>query len=382
MVDARDFRDKTAIVGVGTTDFRALYRDLDPERSAYDLGIQAFKAALDDAGLKKEDIDGLLVSRIPSYGRTATMLGLPNLKNVNVTEGGGRQSGLTLQIAANWVYSGLANYVACMYGNNGRSVGATYGGGEAEGAGSYGGFFGMTSPGAELAMMWRRYQHKYGVGKEALAAITIAHRKHAAFNPNAVMYGRPLSLEDYMNARFIAEPLCLYDYCLINDGGVCFIVTSAERAKALKKPPVYISGTATCSALDNFYAQEDLFEAPLASIASRLYPAAGVTRKDIDFAEIYDNFTPTVAFGLEGYGFAPKGEVTGWVQGGRIELGGELPIGTSGAHTSESYMQGWALHVETVRQLRGECGERQVKGAEIGQYICTAPISVSHIFRR
>ena len=377
-----DLRDRTAIVGVGTTAFGARYRDLDPELTAYELAAEAFSNALEDAGLKKEDVDGLVGARVPSYARMADVLGLRHPHIINTYEGSGRMSGVALQTAVMAVATGMADTVACVYGNNGRSVGARYGGDAgAETTAIYDAMYGMTSPGAYVAMMYRRYQHLYGAPDDALAPLAINNRKNGALNPNAVMQ-KPITYEEYVAARFIAEPLRLFDYCLINDGGVAFIVTSAERARDLRKPPVYISGTAATGDLTNYYTSDDFFYAACKDVADRTYAAAGVGPKDVDCAQIYDNFTPTIFFSLEAFGHCERGEAWRWVEDGRIELGGELPINTSGGHTAESYMQGWALHVEAVRQLRGEADKRQVPDCELVQYICASPIVTSHILRK
>jgi acetyl-CoA acetyltransferase len=145
---------------------------------------------------------------------------------------------------------------------------------------------------------------------------------------------------------------------------------------------VYVTATAATGDITNYYTSDDFFYAACQDVADRLYPAAGLEPKDVQCAQIYDNFTPTILFSLEGFGFCPRGEAWQWVKDGRIELGGELPINTSGGHTAESYMQGWALHVEAVRQLRGEAGPRQVPDCQIAQYICASPIVTSHILRR
>jgi acetyl-CoA acetyltransferase len=378
-------RDKTAIVGVGTTDFGADYRRRDPTVSAFDLALDALSIALDDAGLTGADIDGLVCSRVPSYGRMATMIGARRLNVVNVYEGTGRMSGLALQTAVRAIATGAAEVVACVYGNNGRTAGATYGGATGEASGRddtviYDAMYGMTSPGAYISLMWRRYQHLYGVPDGALAPVAINNRRNGALNPNAVMR-TPITTEDYLAAPFIAEPLRMLDYCLINDGGVAFIVTSAERAKDLRKRPVYVSATAATSDLTNFYTSDDLFAVAGRELADKVYRDAGIDRADVDCAQIYDNFTAIVVLTLEGLGFCEPGTGWQWIKDGRIELGGELPLNTSGGHTAEGYMQGWGLHVEAVRQLRGEAGERQVPGCEIVQYACLAPISTSHILR-
>jgi len=377
-----DLRDKTAIVGIGATKFDAMYRDLDPERSPYELAAEAFRKALEDSGLEKREIDGLICVRVPSYQRMADVLGLPRLRLVNVLEGAGRMAGAALQYAVMAVATGQAQTVAVVYGNNGRSAGARYGGAvDPNATTAYDAMYGMTSPGAYVAMMFRRHQYEYGTTEDALAALAINNRKNGALNPDAV-FQKPITRDEYFAGRYVAEPLRLYDYCLINDGGVAFIVTSADRAKGLRHPPAYIAATYAATELTNFYTVRDCFYGACQDIAQRLYPAAGVGPRDIDCAQIYDNFTPTILFSLEGFGFCPRGESGAWVQGGRIERGGELPINTGGGHTSESYMQGFALTIEAVRQIRGEAGPRQVPNCEFVQYICVAPICNSHILHR
>ena len=372
-------RDKTAIVGVGNTNFGAMYRDLDPERTSFELALDALARAIEDAGIDKKDIDGLLCVRVESYARMADVAGLHHLRLVNQLEGSGRMAGVALQYAVMAIVTGQAETVAIVYGNNGRSVGERYGGRfSPDSPAAWDAMFGMTSPGAAVAHMWRRYMHLYGATEESLAACAINNRKNGAKNPNAV-FQKPITLEEYMQARYIAEPLRLFDYCLINDGGVAMIVTSAEKAKTLKQPPVYIGATFTATDLTNYYTTHDFFYGALQDIAERLYKAADVTPSEIDFAQLYDNFTPTQIFALEGMGFCERGTGHKWIQGGRIELGGELPVNTSGGHTSESYMQGHALTVEAVRQLRGQAGERQVPNARVGLYVCPAPICNAHI---
>jgi acetyl-CoA acetyltransferase len=381
-MDADVLRDKVAIVGVGTTSFGEMYAERDANRSAYNLAADAFRLALDDCGLPKSAVDGLLCFRVPSYAVMADMLGLRHLRLVNRIDGSGRMSGVGLANAAMAIATGLADTVACVYGNNGRSVRARYGGGEGSTpTASYDTVYGMTSPGAYVGMMYRHYMAEFGVPDGALAPLAINNRQNAAKNPIAVMRS-PLSEEEYRSSRFISDPLRLYDYCLINDGAVALILTSADRARDLKKPPVRITATAACSDLTNFYTSTDYFGAASASVSRELYSAAGLGPEDVDLLEIYDNFTPTILFGLEGFGYCKPGTAWQWVTGGRIALDGEMPVNTSGGHTSESYMQGWALHAEAVRQLRHECGDRQVKDCHVAQYICPAPIVSSHILTR
>jgi acetyl-CoA acetyltransferase len=374
-------RQDVAFVGVGNTPFNDLYRRRDEKRSAFDLAAQAFSQALDDCGIDKDDIDGLVCARLPSYQRMADMLGLRRLRFVNGLEGAGRMSGAAVQIARAAIISGMAETVALVYGNNGRSVGARYGGEEGMyPTSNFESVYGMTSPGASVSMMYRRYQSMYNVPEDALAALAINNRENARLNPNAVMQ-EPLSYDKYMTSRYIAEPLRLYDYCLINDGAVALILTSKEHALDLKQKPVNILGTAQCGDLSNFYSSDDFFYESCSRVSDQLFPAAGVSRDDIDCLQIYDNFTPTILFSLEGFGYCEQGESWRWCQDGNIRLDGSLPVNTSGGHTSESYMQGWALHAEGIRQARGECGDRQVPGCRTVQYICVSPIVTSHIMQ-
>lgn len=370
-------RNKVAVVGVGTTEFGRL-----PGNDPYDLGIKALKSALDDAGLKFSDIDGLIVSRIPDYQRFGELTGI-NPRVAMVTPGQGRMSGASIAMAASLIQSGQATTVALVYGNNGRSAGAAYGGAnDTYGGGGVGPWFpyGMTSPGAAHAVLFQRHMHLYGTRSEQLAAISVAFRKHAALNPDAVMR-TPITIEDHQNSRFIAEPLHLFDYCLINDGGVALILTAADRARDWAKPPVYIRGFAQAAQLRNAaLPSQDFWYEPMQDIASRIYEMADVTREDLDALMIYDNFTPTVLFTLEGFGFCKPGESGDFVATGALELGGRYPSNTDGGHLSNSYMQGWALNVEAVRQLRGEAGDRQVKDARLIQYMAAAPVVSSIIY--
>jgi acetyl-CoA acetyltransferase len=381
-MSSRNIADRTAVVGVGSTNFGALYRDLDAERTPYDMGADAFENALADCGLSKDDIDGVLVCGIADYGRMCDVLGIRYPRLVNVMQAGGRQASLTLQYAAMAVNAGLANYVACIYGNVGRSGGNRWGGGEGGGnvTGMNDAAYGMTSPGASVAHMWRRYQHLYNPPEDALGHLAVNNRANACLNPLAVMR-TPITLDDYRNARYVAEPLRLLDYCLINDGGVCLIVTSAERARDLQKKPAYLHSFASCGDFQYQYTVDDFFRDAMQSVATDVFATSDVQRDDVDVMEIYDNFTPVMMFTLEGLGFCGRGEAASFATPERIALNGALPLNTSGGHTSESYMQGWGLLAESVRQIRGEAGERQVVDCANVLYACAAPISSAIIFR-
>ncbi|MFC5952572.1 thiolase family protein [Pseudonocardia lutea] len=366
-----------AIVGVGHTDFAALYADRETQWDAYDLAATSLRNALSDAGLAKDDLDGLLTARV-EYERLADVIGLRRPRIVNSLVGSGRMSGVALLEAAALVATGQADTVACVYGNNGRSVKMKYGG---EGGGptiGYDTMYGLTSPGAYVGLMYQRYRHLYGAPDDALAPLAMNNRRNAALNPYAVM-GKEITREQYLESRYIAEPLRLYDYCIINDGGVALIVTTVERARDLAKPVVRVAASAVTGDLTNFYSSDDFFYTSCRNVAREVYGQAGVTPEDIKCLEVYDNFTPTILFSLEGFGHAPRGEAWQWVREHGIGYDGDRPLNTSGGHTAESYMQGWALLVESVRQVRGEAEARQVAGCDVLQYVCASPIVSSHI---
>ncbi|MCW1840107.1 thiolase family protein [Prosthecomicrobium hirschii] len=370
---------RAAVVGVGTTAYGRL-----PEYDAYDLGMWALTEALKDAGLGFADLDGIIVNRIPDYQRFCEIAGIdPSF--VTITPGHGRFAAICIEMALQAVLSGRCRTVALVYGNNGRSAGAAYGG-ESDSYGSGGGAiwwpYGMTSPGAFHAMMMRSHMAQYGTKPEHLAELAMTFRDHAGLNPQAVMR-KPFTLDDYMNARMIAEPLRLLDYCLINDGGVALIVTTAEHARDCARPPVHIRGAALQTVFANsMFPPEDYWHGAVASVTGRSFREAGLGRDDMQALMIYDNFTPTVMFSLEGAGYCGRGESGPFVAEGHLRLGRRYPTNTSGGHLSESYMQGWALNVEAVRQLRGDCGDRQVSDAANVHYIAAAPVCSSIVYSR
>ncbi|MCO5089568.1 thiolase family protein [Bosea sp. (in: a-proteobacteria)] len=368
---------RVAVVGVGNTAFSR-----DPGNDVYDLALSAFHDAVADCGIDKNEIDGIVIHRSPDYQRFCELAGIsPKLLGTYPAQG--RMSGAAISTAVDAIVSGTARVVALVYSNVGRSAGQTYGGaGDTYGSGGAGQWFpyGMTSPGAMHAMLFRRHMEEYGTTQEQLAEVAMTFRRHASLNPGAVMR-EPYTLEDYLASRYICAPLRLLDYCLINDGAVVMIVAAADRAKDLSKPPVYIRGVAQATAFKgSTMPPEDYWYAPMQAAGSAAHAMAGTTQADIDALMIYDNFTPTVLFSLEGFGYAPRGESGRWVQEGHLRLGGRYPANTCGGHLSESYMQGWALNAEAVRQIRGECGARQVKDAGLVHFLSAAPITSTVIY--
>jgi acetyl-CoA acetyltransferase len=375
MPDLRALKDRIAVVGVGNTKYGNF-----PEIDDYGLGASAFRSALEDSGLEKSQIDGLLVCRIPYYARMGEVLGISPRWTITLP-GHGRMSAMAIIEAMAALHAGLANYVALIYANIGRSRRVNYGGDESPNVWDPWGF---TSPGAAHALMFRRHMALYRTTTRQLGEVSVAFRQHAILNPDAVMK-HPITIDDHEDSRPIVLPLRLLDYCLINDGAVCLILTTRERSRDLRKPAVLISGVGAKesyrrASIANF--ELDFWYAALQSIAAEVYGMAGVGPQDVDALMAYDNFTPTVLFSLEGLGFCPRGEGGRFVEGGALQLGGRLPMNTDGGHLSNSYMQGWALNVEAVHQLRGECGARQVPGCEVVQFVAATPCSRSIIYTR
>jgi acetyl-CoA acetyltransferase len=375
MHESASLRNRAAVVGVATTRYGSF-----PDTDEYGLAAQAFSGALEDSGLGRDDIDGLVVCRIPSYARMGEVLGLDPRWSMTLPPHG-RMSGIGIIEAVLALATGQASTVALLYSNIGRSRRVNYGGDEMP---SVWDPWGFTSPGMAHALMFRRHMELYGTTTRQLAEVSVAIRHHACLNPDAVMK-KPITIEEHENSRPIALPLRLLDYCLINDGAVCLILTTRERAADCRKRPVLVSGFGARdafvqSSFPNFdfgFWYDAVREAGNAS-----YAMAGIERSDVDTLMAYDNFSPTVLFSLEGLGFCSRGESGAFVEGGTLQLGGALPTNTDGGHLSNSYMQGWALNVEAVRQLRGECGLRQVRDCEVAQYVQATPCTRSIIYSR
>jgi acetyl-CoA acetyltransferase len=226
--------------------------------------------------------------------------------------------------------------------------------------------YGAPIPGF-YALVARAHQHAYGTTDEQRAAVAVACRKHASMNPAAQMRD-PITIEDVLKSRMIADPLHLLDCSLVSDGGGAIIMTSAERARDFKQKPIYLLGIGEGHSHEHVSQAHSLTESAAKEAGARAYAMAGLKPKDIDVAEVYECFTPVVIIELEDLGFCPKGEGGRFVEGGRIELGGELPINTHGGLLSHCHPgnPGSIFSVtEAVRQLRGECGPRQVADAKI-----------------
>jgi acetyl-CoA acetyltransferase len=372
-------KDQSCIAGVGESAFSR-----GSGKTELRLMLDASINAINDAGLKPNQIDGIIG---PPIGATAehfaANLGIEDLRYATTVHMGGASPVVALQSAAMAIASGIATNVLIPLGWNGYSLNPVRGGGSRADTSerpmpepnpmlnTVGPFYlpyGATVPVQFYAWLATRHMKMYGTPHESMGAIAVAERKHAQLNEKAMMRGRPITLEDYMSSRWVSYPFRLYDCCLETDAACAIVVTSPERARDLKKPPVYISGVAEGHPYpaDDIPARPDPFVIGLSFAAPKAFAMAGVTHKDIDFLEVYDCFTYVVMLQIEAMGFCKRGEIKDFVTGGRIELGGELPLNTHGGLLSEAHVWGTNHIVEATRQLRRECGPRQVKDAEIG----------------
>ncbi len=363
-------KDKTAIVGIGQTEFGKKL-----PQSELELACTAVLNALDDAGIELSEVDGLASYTQESNSETdlARNLGLGDITYFSqVGYGGGAGPGVVGNLAMA-VATGQCR-VGVAWRSRKRASGAirrpwskTAPSAQEQIAANYTRPFGVIRPVDEIALLTRRYMHEFGATRDHLANVALAQRKYANNNPDAMMYAKPMSREDYMAARWISKPLCLFDNCLETDGALAAIIVSADRARDCNKPPVYIHAWgqgfhSQHQTMQNYFCDDPL-QGPSWVTARQLYRQSDIQAEDIDVAQIYDAFTPLIPLSLEGYGFCARGEGAAFTENGNIELGGNLPVNTSGGGLSEAYVHGFNLITEGVRQLRGTACN-QVPGAE------------------
>jgi acetyl-CoA acetyltransferase len=360
-------RNKAAIIGIGQTEFSK-----DSGRSTLHMALEVILEAVEDAGLQPKDIDGIVKMAANDDIFEIDILrslDLPNLRFfAEIPHGGGASCG-TIAHAVAAVVSGMADVVVTFRSLNERSERRF---GLSSAAGGLGGWMqyylphGLVTPAQWVAIFAQRYLYEFGHTTEEFGRVSVLMRKHAATNPHAMMYERPITLEEHQNSRWISEPLRLLDCTLDTDGACAAIVVSAEKAKQLKGKPAFISaaaqGTGSRTEMMTSYQRKSLVHLEEAEATAReLYRIAEITPADIRMAQIYDHFTPFVLMALEAYGFAAPGEAPRLFHGGRVELDGDLPLNTHGGHLGEGYLHGFGHIVEAVRQLRGTA-VNQVKG--------------------
>jgi acetyl-CoA acetyltransferase len=358
-VSSRSLGGKAAIAGIGQTEFSK-----DSGRSELRLACEAVKAALDDAGLQPDDVDGMVTFTADQNEEieVARSVGIGDLTFfTRVPHGGGAAAGTIMQ-AAMAVATGAADVVVCYRAFNERS-GMRYGGTGREPTSGplwlapYAPF-GLLTPAAWVGLHAQRYMSTYGVTNEDFGRISVVDRAHAATNPAAWFFERPITLRDHQESRWIVEPvLRLLDCCQESDGGVALVVTTPERARDLRQPPAIITAAVQGAAADGevmtSYYREDITGLPeMGVVASKLWRDSGLGPSDIQTAFLYDHFTPFVLVQLEELGFCGRGEAKDFATIENLSLGGTLPINTSGGLLGEAYIHGMNGIVEVVRQVR------------------------------
>ena len=353
---------RAGIAGIGATEFSK-----ESGRSELQLSVEAVQAALADAGLSVADVDGLTTFTMDSSSEIALAreLGVDELRFFSRINYGGGAACATVQQAAMAVATGVADVVVAYRGFNERS-GSRFGQvslvaasqvntNGLDNAWTYP--MGLGTPAATVAMQARRYMHEVGATSEDFGRVAVADRRHAATNPNAFFYGKPITLEDHQASRMIVDPLHLLDCCQESDGAVALVITSAERARDLASRPAVISAAAQGSGRDQFlmtsYYRDDIGIPEIGVVGRELWRQSGLGPGDVQTAVLYDHFTPYVLMQLEELGFCGRGEAPDFVRDGAIELGGRLPINTHGGQLGEAYIHGMNGIAEAVRQIRG-----------------------------
>jgi acetyl-CoA acetyltransferase len=355
-------RDAAAVVGIGATEFSK-----DSGRSELRLALEAITVALADAGVAPEEVDGLCTYAMDKNPEIEVFrnLGGRELKFFSRIDYGGGAACAPLLQAALAVHSGVAQVVVCYRAMNERSQ-YRFGQGyvpppvaNAESANwSWTVPFGLLTPAAWVALAARRYMHDFGASSEDFGRVSVACRRHAASNPHAWFYRKPITLAEHQASRWIVEPLRLLDCCQESDGAVALVITSAARARHLRQRPVLIRAAAQGAQDDqmnmtSFYRRDLSALSEMRLVAQQLYASAGLGPSDIQTAVLYDHFSPFVLPQLEVFGFCARGEAKDFIRDGHIEFGGRLPVNTHGGQLGEAYIHGLNGVAEGVRQVRG-----------------------------
>lgn len=363
---------RAAIVGIGATDFSKY-----SGRSELRMAAEAVTAALDDAGLTPADVDGMVTFTMDSSTEVAVAraTGIGELTFFSKIHHGGGAACATVQQAAMAVATGVADCVVAYRAFNERS-GMRFGQAQtrltanADSTGVDNSFshpHGLSTPAAQVAMIARRYMHLSGATSRDFGAVSVADRRHAATNPRAYFYEKPITIEDHQSSRWIAEPLRLLDCCQETDGGVALVVTSVERARDLRHRPAAVVAAAQGAGSDQYsmtsYYRPELGLPELGLVGAQLWAQSGLRPADIQTAVLYDHFTPFTLMQLEELGFCGRGEAKDFIADGAIEIGGRLPVNTHGGQLGEAYIHGMNGIAEGVRQVRGT-SVNQVRGIE------------------
>jgi acetyl-CoA acetyltransferase len=352
-----------AIAGLGVTEQGTL-----PGCTSEGLAWEAVELALEDAGLSRSEVDGYIFQPGIGGGNSgfaATRAGLA-ANVVLELQSGGATAVLALATAIGLLEAGLCNAVVCAHGTNARSRSVTVGSGR-RAARDPNAVFGMFSPGANAAMWARAYLTKYNRPPDDLGVVAVALRKHGAARPDAAMYGRTISLEDYADSPMIVEPLRKLDYCLVSDGGAAFVVTTGERSRVLKKQPIYIRGIGAGHSAGQRARGTSIFgsaDEDMSPAIRSAFATAAFELSDVDVFQFYDAFTVLVARQIEAVGLCGPGEASDFVRDGNFSFDSAHPCNTSGTEHSWSYLQGFTHITEAVRQLRREGGPTQVASAQ------------------
>jgi acetyl-CoA acetyltransferase len=374
-------RGEQAIVGLGLTPQGRVF-----DHGATGFAVRAVDLALQDAGLEKSAIDGLLVNPGLTWANPAMAsvalqhaLGLGDLRLSLAMNIGGATACAMVRTACQAIGAGLATTVACVFSDapikpprpreEGRRSSAYA---MARGWDAAYGYFGVNP---RYAMVAKRHMHVYGTTQDQLGRVATSQRDWARDNPAAEMRERPLTLGEYHASRWIVEPFHVHDCCLVSNGGACVIVTSADRARDSSKRPVTVLGFAEGHPADD---PIETLTSGAAIAGPSAFAMAGISRDDIDIAQLYDCYTFTVIVTLEDYGFCAKGEGGAFVESGATARGGVLPVNTGGGQLSSFYMWGMTPVVEAVTQLRGDGGGRQVEGAKIALVSGNGGILATH----
>jgi acetyl-CoA acetyltransferase len=354
-------RGGAAIVGAAESDIG----QVGPGFNVIDLMAQGIIRALDDCGLGLKDVDGLISSCTQSRTsplNLAEYLGM-SPSYIDGTIVGGSSFMFHIQHAMAALQLGLCEVAVIAYGSTQRSIGRQNA--SVREINPYETPYRPFLPSTAYALAASRHMHQFGTTREQMAEVAVAARQWALKNPVA-WEKKPLTVEEVLSARMVSYPFTVRDICLVTDGGGAIVLVSPERAKSLKKKPVYVLGQGQCITHANISSMPDLTVTGALESGRQAYAMAGLAAKDIDVVELYDAFTINTILFLEDLGFCKKGEGGSFVSGGRIAPGGSLPVNTNGGGLSYCHpgMYGLFLLIEAVRQLRGECGERQVAGAE------------------